>query len=599
VINENQNKIKFLYFEIQKYIIEKVLILIKIQNRIIEDLSKIQPEEILENSMILKITDINDVTNNLNSNEYDFLISNLCKTLMIFQNLFQKIVSKDVFKLENFENKNQVIEFHDLFDLYLSNFENIILDKFSELFLKNIQNPYWKWIYGSLSLLTSKLNQILSSMTEDDENTDLIKYSEKIQSILFKYTQIYDHVIEKINSEYYQEEKIENHLVEEGNEIKHAKLYSLIDILIENKRQNFRDQFFLTYRSFTTSYYLLNDLIYRYNSIVYQKMKEEIKIVEEEVEEEYISDEEEDENVVQVENLDLIKKKSTRRSLRKSVKKKIFINQNFKKFPEKKLTLLDESNEKKSIIIINTLKYWINSYFYDFDCISIIMMIRFLTNEVSKIKNLTTISQILLTRIETSLLNINMNFIVSMNKMPASIIPKKINKFSLLDWNPIEIARQITIIEYEIFEKIKENELFDLSWSKKDKNEKSPNICALINRLNQLSMWFVTNLVSIENLKERTAYMKLIIQIANELKILQNYNGLNAIISSLNNSSVRRLKKTFMGLSKKELLLIEELNSIVSNNTNYKKHRECIEFVTSGCIPFLGMFLTDLTFIGN
>jgi son of sevenless len=126
---------------------------------------------------------------------------------------------------------------------------------------------------------------------------------------------------------------------------------------------------------------------------------------------------------------------------------------------------------------------------------------------------------------------------------------------------------------------------------------KSPNICLLINRLNTLSGWFVSNIMRIENLKERVLYLKHVLQIANELRVLQNYNGMNAIISSLNNNAVFRLKKTFDQFTKKESQTFIELKDLVSNLSNYKKHRESIEFVTSGCIPYLGMFLTDLTFI--
>jgi hypothetical protein len=47
-------------------------------------------------------------------------------------------------------------------------------------------------------------------------------------------------------------------------------------------------------------------------------------------------------------------------------------------------------------------------------------------------------------------------------------------------------------------------------------------------------------------------------------------------MSALNNASVRRMKKSFSNLSKKELNTIQELTTELSNN-NYKKHRELLE----------------------
>jgi son of sevenless len=137
-----------------------------------------------------------------------------------------------------------------------------------------------------------------------------------------------------------------------------------------------------------------------------------------------------------------------------------------------------------------------------------------------------------------------------------------------------------------------------LAWSKKDRLEKSPNICASIDRLNNLSNWFSTIIIKCDNIKDRIAMIKLIVQVAVELKNLQNYNSLNSVVSSLNNSAVRRLKNTFSTLQK-ELSTIDELQSLMSNNLNFKKHRELVDFVTTSCIPFLGMYLTDLTFIGK
>jgi son of sevenless len=69
------------------------------------------------------------------------------------------------------------------------------------------------------------------------------------------------------------------------------------------------------------------------------------------------------------------------------------------------------------------------------------------------------------------------NKIFFSNESPESILPLVRSKnFSLLDWSPIEIARQITLIEYEIFRKIQPNEFFNLGWSKKNKGKKNLKI---------------------------------------------------------------------------------------------------------------------------
>lgn len=46
---------------------------------------------------------------------------------------------------------------------------------------------------------------------------------------------------------------------------------------------------------------------------------------------------------------------------------------------------------------------------------------------------------------------------------------------NVLDFSPLEIAQQITLMEWAIWEKIKPWELLGLAWTKKDRNERAPN----------------------------------------------------------------------------------------------------------------------------
>jgi hypothetical protein len=96
------------------------------------------------------------------------------------------------------------------------------------------------------------------------------KYLKKLIEIKNYYEKCYENEIFKIINDYIPEEKVQNDYEEDSisKEIKEAKLYKLIDTLLENKKENFRDEFFFTYRSFTTPYYFLNDLISRFNSLI-------------------------------------------------------------------------------------------------------------------------------------------------------------------------------------------------------------------------------------------------------------------------------------------------------------------------------------------
>jgi len=72
---------------------------------------------------------------------------------------------------------------------------------------------------------------------------------------------------------------------------------------------------------------------------------------------------------------------------------------------------------------------------------------------------------------------------------------------------------------------------------------------------------------------------------------------LMAIICSLNSSMVLRLKKTWDLVSQKTKSRLEELCTIVDVGKNYFVLRERLKDLVAPCIPFVGLYLTDLTFV--
>ena len=66
---------------------------------------------------------------------------------------------------------------------------------------------------------------------------------------------------------------------------------------------------------------------------------------------------------------------------------------------------------------------------------------------------------------------------------PKPIIPPKNNPV-FLDYHPKEIARQLTLIEANLYRSILPIECLGLQWSKKDAKAKAPNVLAMIDRFN-------------------------------------------------------------------------------------------------------------------
>lgn len=81
------------------------------------------------------------------------------------------------------------------------------------------------------------------------------------------------------------------------------------------------------------------------------------------------------------------------------------------------------------------------------------------------------------------------------------------------------------------------------------------------------------------------------------MRELQNFNGILEFTSALTASSIVRLHKTIALISKADITAFDETAALVSNADNYKALRAQLRALQPPCIPYLGMYLTDLIFI--
>ncbi|KAF1997545.1 ras guanine-nucleotide exchange protein-like protein [Amniculicola lignicola CBS 123094] len=167
---------------------------------------------------------------------------------------------------------------------------------------------------------------------------------------------------------------------------------------------------------------------------------------------------------------------------------------------------------------------------------------------------------------------------------------------SILDFDPLELARQFTLIESRLFCSIQPDELLASEWTKKH-HSKAVNVRAMSTLSTDLANLVADTILQLEDAKKRAVIIKQWVKIAIKCLELNNYDSLMAIICSLNSSMVLRLKKTWELVSAKTKARLEELKIVTDVGRNYAVLRQRLQNHVAPCIPFVGIYLTDLTFV--
>eukprot|EP01127_Copromyxa_protea_P004261 TRINITY_DN14141_c0_g1_i1.p1 TRINITY_DN14141_c0_g1~~TRINITY_DN14141_c0_g1_i1.p1 ORF type:complete len:872 (+),score=176.95 TRINITY_DN14141_c0_g1_i1:29-2617(+) len=182
-------------------------------------------------------------------------------------------------------------------------------------------------------------------------------------------------------------------------------------------------------------------------------------------------------------------------------------------------------------------------------------------------------------------------------KYPKPIMPKD-PEGPLLKCNMEELARQITIREWNVWKECKPWHFLGLAWTKGN-NSCSP-LLKLINQFNALSDWVAATLCTTEDLKQRSKHLLSFLTLAGHLKRLNNINGLMAILSGLQRGPLMRLHLTEEMARQKDAKTFEtyaQLQDLTASTKSYKNLRMFMTSLTPPCIPYVGMYLSDLTFI--
>eukprot|EP01122_Echinamoeba_exundans_P016568 TRINITY_DN8440_c0_g1_i1.p1 TRINITY_DN8440_c0_g1~~TRINITY_DN8440_c0_g1_i1.p1 ORF type:complete len:620 (+),score=110.82 TRINITY_DN8440_c0_g1_i1:26-1861(+) len=173
-----------------------------------------------------------------------------------------------------------------------------------------------------------------------------------------------------------------------------------------------------------------------------------------------------------------------------------------------------------------------------------------------------------------------------------------LNYSSILNWKPKDVARAITLLEAELFLRLKPHELYGGHWMKRRRHSPglSPNVKYMINRFNAFSSWIASSVLSCSQLSKRAERLAYFIKTCKHLVKMRNFNGALQVCAGFSTAVVARLKITQSQMSSGVLATHDSVSALLSADLNFNEIRgimaECMK-QKEPYIPYLGMVLND------
>ncbi|PCH40255.1 ras GEF [Wolfiporia cocos MD-104 SS10] len=170
---------------------------------------------------------------------------------------------------------------------------------------------------------------------------------------------------------------------------------------------------------------------------------------------------------------------------------------------------------------------------------------------------------------------------------------KNFGSIAITDFDVLELARQLTTMECTLYCAIRAEEVLETG---QEGGIYPVNVKAVTSLSTAITGFVAESILNELDTKKRTALVKFFIKLSDRCLSLNNFSTPRSILAALDSSTIGRLHQTWTGLPQKNRSQLEALRKIADHARNYQEYRSRLRNTAPPAVPFLGLYLTDVTF---
>ncbi|EXJ67598.1 uncharacterized protein A1O5_08944 [Cladophialophora psammophila CBS 110553] len=170
------------------------------------------------------------------------------------------------------------------------------------------------------------------------------------------------------------------------------------------------------------------------------------------------------------------------------------------------------------------------------------------------------------------------------------------------------LAQQMTLVEKSALSEVEWSDLVEMRWDNKTaevldwvecvSNGNVRGIDLVSTRFNLVVKWTLSEIVLTQDIHERARVITKYIHVAAHARRLHNYATMLQLTLALTSTDCTRLAKTWDLVSSPDKSLLKHMETLAQPLRNFHDLRMEMESadLSDGCIPFLGLYIRDLTY---